>query len=200
MIFFVGLVACLRPLPATQAEAPPEGFDAQCLQHGDGPCTRTGVLPAAEGTLRVEVAGACPNVLLELRGTEPAPTEGVFARVRGTDDASPVTSLPWPAGTERARVRWGCDEEGRSDLEVDRLLSLEVGRALVGGSALSLTLPGAASPAIWVAPALFDAPPPPPGGNGVGGASGPPPGRPPLPGPPTGVRGPVGNVPEGRAP
>ena len=149
----------------------------------------------AASSLRVTFEGACPRVLVGFHGTEPLATEPVFARVavstaRG-GDATPIAAygaenhpleaaFGWPEGLERARLRWGCDEEDRSALEADEIANLDLGRAVAEGGVLRLTLPGPSPTATWVAPALRDVPPPPPGGPPVGAFGGP--GRPPPPG------------------
>ncbi len=215
MIVLLALAACLRPLPAPDEAAPPQPFDARCLRGQDGPCTVSGTLPSAAGRLRVVVTGACPSVLVELHGTEPVPTESVFARVRAVTEASAGASrgealrrgdvppppqgspsvvhpaeaqLPWPEGLERARLRWGCDAE--RGLDAPDLVSLEVARSVVDGDVLVLSLPAPSATAALVAPPLRDiAPPAPVGVPGPvpRGTPGmpPPPDAPPAPVPPS---------------
>jgi hypothetical protein len=199
VIVVFALAACLRPLPGQEVGAPPQTFDVLCLRDQDGPCVAAGSGSAggasgASSTVRVTFEGACPRVLVGFQGTEPFATEPVFARVAASTkrggDATPMdaygagnhpleAAFGWPDGLERARLRWGCDEDDRSVLKADEIVNLELGRAVAEGGVLRLTLPGPSPTASWVAPALRDVPPPPPGppGGALGG-----PGRPPPPG------------------
>ncbi len=211
MIGVFALAACLRPLPGQEYGSPPQAFDVLCLREQDGPCadagsSSTGVPSlgrasgAASSTVRVTFAGACPRVLVGFQGTEPFATEPLFARVaastEGGGDASwtvpygagnhPIeAAFGWPDGLERARLRWGCDEEDRSVLDADDIVSLELGRSVPEGGVLRLTLPGPSPTAMWVAPALRDASPPPLGppvrAGGGPGRTPPPGGRPGTP-------------------